>query len=148
MIKALVTIIILVYLFLRQTTMPDFPCNITSVFQSVPPIIWYEQTADDKLQRTFITRFFHNKANVFSSQFAKCYAGSFDPAYIYRSVGILGLFLWLYFIYLITYRKIQIFILVVLLLPFVQVLTGNQLLASVSYKILAIMGLAFLFKRL
>lgn len=148
MTKTLLIIAACVYLLSKPAAVSGSPCNIDTVFQSVPPIIWYEQTADGQSQRTKITRFFHNKVSVFGAQLAKCYSGAFAPEDVYQSTGILGLFLWLYFIYKVAMEKIQVLAIIVLLLPFLQILTGNQILVSISYKIFAIMGFTFLLKKL
>lgn len=121
-------------------------CNVKTIRQALPPVTWFEQTIDGHDQSVIVTRFLHNKIGIAGSQFAKCYFNSIDPQIAYKSVGLLGLAFWLYFIYYISSKINWFLILIFLLMPFIPPLLDVNQAIAVFYKIFAIIGALYYFK--
>lgn len=143
--KIFLVFIILVFWILKPLPAIE-NCNIKTIKQVMPPVIWFEQTIDGHDQSIWITRFLHNKVGIFGSQFAKCYSNSIDLQIAYKSVGLLGLVFWLYFIYHISSKKNWPLILIFLLVPLIPPLFDKGQSIAIFYKIFAIIGLLFYFK--
>lgn len=123
-------------------------CNIEIIKNSLPPLIFANQTVDGQSQSILTTRFFHNKLGIMSSQFSQCYFNALDLYYIFSSLTIFGLFTFIYFIYKILISKKTYLILPVLVLPALPVFGLGTAIMVFMYKIFAIIGLAFLLKNI
>lgn len=145
--KIAITMLFAIFLILKPISTPSNKCNINTIFQAMPPVIWYEQTIDGKDQPPTLTRFIHNKLNIFSSQMAKCYAYRLDPVDIYRSLGILGLFFWVYFAWAMSQYLNKPLIFAFLLTPFITIFIPDPRIMGYSYKIFASIGFWYFLKR-
>lgn len=143
--KIFLILIITIFWILKPQPLIE-NCSIKTVKQVLPPVIWFEQTIDGKNQSIWVTRFLHNKVGIAGSQYAKCYFNSLDPQNAYKSVGLLGLAFWLYFIYFVSTKKVWPLILIFLLVPLIPPLFNNGQSIAILYKIFAIIGLLFYFK--
>ncbi len=143
--KIFLVFIIAVFWILKPVPSID-DCNIRTIKQALPPIIWFEQKIDGGSQSVLLTRFLHNKVGIGGSQFAKCYFNSLDPQIAYKSVGLLGLAFWLFFIYYISSRKIWPLILIFLLVPIFPVIFDRAQAIAIFYKIFAMLGALYYFK--
>lgn len=122
-------------------------CNVSTAKQAIAPRIFAEQTIDGPRQPPLVTRFLHNKLGIFASEFGRCYFNALDPNFIYKSVGILGLFFWTYFIYQIAIKKLWPGILVFLTLPLLPFFSLPIIITVYVNKIFAIIGLIILIKQ-
>jgi hypothetical protein len=145
--KILLTTLFIFYLLIKPTVKTQWECNVHTIFQSIPPIIFYEQTIDGKIQAPLVTRFLHNKPGIFMSQFAKCYTHNLEPLEVFTTVGIVGLFFWANFIYVVLTRKNWLLLSVFLIIPAISIFIIDQRITDYSYKIFAILGFIFFLKK-
>ena len=145
--KILLTIFFVFYLLTRAITNPLYECNIRTVFQAIPPLVWYAQTSEDSSQSPIITRFLHNKATIFTNQFARCYANTLDPVEVYRAIGLLGLIFLSVYIYTIFSRKNWILIIIFLSIPIFTVFIDNPKIIDNYYKIFSFIGFTHFLKK-
>lgn len=139
-------ILIISFIILIQKGWSLPVCNLKTALQNLPPRIFAEQTIDGPDQPVLLTRFFHNKAVIFTQEFTRCYFYSLDPNFIYKSVGFIGIVAWLNFVYQIASSKkifLLIFFLVIPILPFIYLSSDY---VAYSHKVFAIIGLTFLLK--
>ncbi len=122
-------------------------CNMDTVKQSIPPVIFAQTTIDDSLQPTIITRFLHNKAGIFVHEVTKCYFFSLDPNFIYKSVSLVGIFFFIYFIYRILRNKKYSAIIIFFIIPAFPIFNLQPTIVAYFYKIFAIIGLMLYLKR-
>ena len=145
--KLLISLLIATYIFTLK--LPQLPvCNYQSANQAIPVRIFFEQTIDGKDQPILLTRFLHNKIGIYGSEFGKCYFNFFDPVLIYHTIGLLGLFFWLFLLYQIVTNGKWNYLPIVLILPILPLL--NIFPSGIAYfhKIFAIIGLIlFTFKK-
>lgn len=144
-------LILAVFFFYIISLKNDFSlpiCNLATAKQAIAPRIFTEQTIDGPGQPPLVTRFLHNKLGIFASEFGRCYFNALDPNFIYRSVGIAGLFFWTYFIYQIAIKKLWPGIFAFLILPLLPFFSLPVIITVYINKIFAIIGLSFLIKRL
>jgi len=124
------------------------PCSPNFVVNSLPSLIFTNQTVDGQNQSTFITRFFHNKVGIISSQFSQCYFNALDLYYIFSSLTLFGLFTFIYLIYKILTSKRIYLLFPILVLPALPIFGLGTVIMVFMYKIFAIIGLAFLLKNI
>lgn len=122
-------------------------CNLDTAKQAIPPRIFAEQTIDGKDQNILLTRFLHNKIGIYASEFSRCYANVFDPNFIYHTVGAIGLVTWVYFVYAVAKRRLYPIIAILAVLPILPFLKFSPLPILLTYKLFAIIGLAFLLSK-
>jgi len=143
-----VVLIIIFSIFILTASKAGLPiCSLQTAKQALPPRIFAEITIDGRNQPVLLTRFLHNKAGIFASEFARCYFNTLDPNFITDSVSLPGLIFWLYFIYrLLIFRKW--FVLgIIVLLPILPFLNFSISINVFTYKIFAIIGLFFLISK-
>lgn len=141
--KYVLLFLFILYLILKPPAKPQIECDLKSVFQAIPPVVWYEQTIDGIDQPPIVTRFFHNKANIFTSQLFKCYASKLDPLEVFKVIGLLGFMFWLYFVWKIILKKMWLWTSLFLTIPMLLITTNNTQLMHYPYIFFAIVGAAF-----
>lgn len=147
-VKTLIILLFLINIIFQKSEWVFDRCDFEIARQALSSVIWYEQTIDGQNQPHVVTRFLHNKAGVYLSQFGKCYFQAIDPYLLYKTVGIAGIFS-IFFLTFITIDRKNYLVLTLLfllpILPFFKFATNFQI---VIYKILATIGLYFFFKKL
>lgn len=116
-------------------------CNIDTAKQAVPPRLFAEITLDSNTQSTLVTRFLHNKAGIFLSEFQRCYFQSLDLNYLNEILGVLGILGYLYFIYRSFISKRITLIMLILMLPAVPFFNQPQVIIVVFDKLFASVGI-------
>ena len=143
--KFILLIFLALIIFLKRS--PEISeCNIITSKMAIPPVIFYETTIDGPYQHVLLTRFLHNKAGIFGSEFAKCYFNYVSPNTLIQFMSIFGLIGFGYFFYNTVTKKKWIFIIVSLILPVFPFLNLPLLLFTFAFEIFAIIGLAWLLK--
>jgi len=136
-------IVLLLSLFIIWFRPPTYPpvCNIVTAKQAIPPRLFAEITIDSNTQNTKVTRFFHNKAGIFLSEFQRCYFQSFDLNYLNELLGPPGTLGYLYFIYRSFISKRITLIMLLLLLPAVPFFKQPQIIILIFDKLFASIGI-------
>lgn len=138
-------VIFFTILLLSVKLMPLPQCSLRMAIQALPPRIFQQTTTDSSTQNPLITRFFHNKAGIFGSEFGKCYLNFFDPVLIAKNTLYIGLIPWAYFIYSLLLRKNLILISILLILPIIPFMEIN-LPVIYLHKLFAIIGFVIYMK--
>lgn len=132
-------------IFATLILMTDIPksdrCDRVTAQIALPVRIFAETVIDGRDQPPVVTRFFHNKVTIASSELSRCYFNFFDPNFIVNSASILGLLPWLYFFYR-TFLKIPQYPLLVAIfvVPAVPIFIAFPQVAYL-HKVFAIIGL-------
>lgn len=145
--KILLLVLLSVVIIFKTPGNPLPICNIATVKQALPPVIFFETTIDGPKQPIFVTRFLHNKIGIYSSEATKCYFNAFDFIFIDNSISIVGLVGILVFAYKSIIKKYYWLLVLLLFLPFLPFFTNSDRLLILAYKIFAIIGLYFAFFR-
>ncbi len=122
-------------------------CNTDTAKLALPPRIFYEQTIDTNRQPILLTRLIHNKLGVYGSEFAHCYVSLFDFNFIYNNFSLIGLVTFLVFMYEVLTKKRYLLAAIIFLSPLIPFFKGPIIINLVIYKLFAIIGLIFLFKK-
>ncbi len=145
--KALLIIIsAVIILAAKATALP--PCNTDTAKQALPPRIFAEQTIDGSGQNILVTRFFHNKLGILSSEFSRCYFNVLDFNFLIKALSVIGLIGYLSFVYHILVNKKYYLIAIFILLPIIPFLKLPFAISLIVYKIFAIIGLLFLIRKI
>lgn len=118
-------------------------CNLFTAKQAIPPKIFAETTIDGKDQPPLVTRYFHNKWGIFMSEFSMCYLNIFDPVFLYKNIGILGLISLLLLVYKSVIKKRYYLIIALALVPILPFFNVSLLLTIIILKLFAIIGIVF-----
>lgn len=124
------------------------PCNTDTAKQALPPRIFAEQTIDGIGQNIFVTRFFHNKLGILSSELSRCYFNVLDFNFLINALSPIGLIGYLSFVYHILVNKKYHFITIFILLPIIPFLKLPFAISLLVCKIFAIIGLSFLIRKI
>lgn len=143
--KFAVFIIFLILVVLKPLQKPGF-CNIDTAFLALKPRIFAETTADGIGQNPIMTRFFHNKVGILSSEFARCYFNLIDPYYLYQTLGLIGFFSWLYLGYFLISRKLWPQLLMLLLFPVLSIIHFVPTFLMIGHKSISAIGLFIFLK--
>ena len=144
----IIALIALSLLIILLPKLSFIKCDIDTASLAIPPRIWSQQALDSRMQPTIITRFLHNKPGIFFSELSRCYFNFFDPSLIFHSVGLRGVFFWIFFMTNISFSKKWPIILIVLMVPILSFFKLLQFPLQFFNKIYAFLGLwLFLFKR-
>ncbi len=73
----------------------NFVCSKDWIMQDLPNQIWEAQALAGKDSYTWVTRLFHNKPIMYSTNFLRCELYHLAPDYIARKLTFIGLFFWL-----------------------------------------------------
>lgn len=119
-------------------------CNIATVKQALPPVIFFETTIDGLNQPVLVTRFLHNKLGIYGSESTKCYFNALDFNYISSSIGLIGLASLMIFVYKTAIKKYYWLLAPFFLLPLIPFFTNSQTILILTYKIFAIIGLGLM----
>lgn len=127
---------------------PKLPlCNVDTAKLALNPRLFAETTIDGPRQNVYITRFFHNKINIFSSEFAMCYFKYFDAVFIYELVGAFGVLGFYYFAYFAARRKLIFALTILATIPILPFFNLPLIIVIFTTNIFAIIGLVILIKR-
>lgn len=119
-------------------------CNIATVKQALPPVIFFETTIDGLNQPVLVTRFLHNKLGIYGSESTKCYFNALDFIFINNSIGIVGLIGLLIFAYKSAIKKYYWLLVIFSLMPLLPFFTNSDKILILAYKIFAIIGLGLM----
>ena len=143
--KILLFVLLSAVIILKISPTPLPICNIATVKQALPPVIFYETTIDGSNQPVLVTRFLHNKIGIYGSETTKCYFNALDFIFINNSTSIVGLLGILLFTYKSAIKKYYWLLVIFLFLPLLPFFTNSDKILILAYKIFAIIGLAFVF---
>lgn len=144
--KTIILLLIAISIIFKQA--PKFEvCDVWAAERAVKPRIFFEKAIDGRSQPVIITRFFHNKIGIFTSEVAKCYFNVIAPNAMYQGAGIFGLILELYLIYTIIVWKKWHILAILLVLPFAPFFNIFENLVIDVHKLLALSGLVIFAKQ-
>lgn len=138
--KIIVLLLSLFLIWIRPVSYPP-TCNTVTAYQAIPPRLFAEITIDNNTQNTFLTRFLHNKAGIFLSEFQRCYFQSFDLNYLNELLNPLGILGYFYFVYRSFISKRIVLIMLILALPAVPFFNQPQIIVAVFDKLFASIGI-------
>lgn len=123
----------------------DLPtCNLTTIKDALPARIFAEQTIDGSSQLIIVTRIFHNKLTIFTSEAARCYFNSFDLNFLYQSTSPIGLIALIYLASKTASGAFRLLMLLFLIVPIMPFLDIPKELIVYCFKIFAIIALVSL----
>lgn len=151
MIKIILAIIAALFIITRGNAVLS-QCDIQTARQAIPIRIFAEQTIDGKNQPILVTRFLHNKAGIFASEFGHCYFSLLDPNFLNQSLGLVGLLALAYMIYYniynVFFRKGKqsyhfsfLLLMLFMIFPALPFFRFPPTIVIFAYKIFAIIGL-------
>lgn len=144
--KIIIFFIISILVAVKNPVLPDF-CNVDTAKGAIPPRIHFEQTVDGRSQNIFITRFIHNKVGIFVNEFGLCYLAIIDLNYLAASLGLVGMFFWLYLFYRSVLNKNWKILALIALVPLFAFFNYLPAVVPWGYKIMSIGGLALFLKK-
>lgn len=120
-------------------------CDKGTAKIAIAPRIFAEITIDGSGQNIYWTRLLHNKPGIFLSEFFRCYFGVFEPNAIFSTVGLFGLFGFMYFLYRSLISKKASVILLIIIFPLLSFFQVPFWMTITVYKLFAIIGLTLIF---
>lgn len=138
--KTIFAILVAILIITKTAPSPD-RCDRITAAGAVPVRIFAETTIDGRDQVILVTRFFHNKLGIYTSEFARCYFGNLDLNFIKNSTSIFGLFAIMFFVFRAITRKYYALLAVFLASAILPFLTASTTILIAIYKIFAIIGL-------
>jgi hypothetical protein len=94
----------------------NFECNLTTVFQDWPNLVWETQTGGG-FGQALIARILHSKFFVFSADITRCYFRYLSPEVVTQWFTLIGAALYLVGLYFLLVRKKFPLLLLFLLTP-------------------------------
>ncbi len=139
-------LILAIFIISKDLPMSD-QCDRATAQTALPVRIFSETTIDGRDQPVLVTRFFHNKVTIMSSELGRCYFNFFDLNFVVNSASLFGLLPWLYFFYRI-FLQIPKYpcILAIFIIPAVPLFIAFPQVAYL-HKVFAIIGLVLWAKR-
>lgn len=144
--KKLVFLLISVAILLFNHPKPPPRCDIYEIDRNFQRRILTDNQLDGEHQNALITRFFHNKANIYLHEASICYFNFYNFQYIFKSFGI---FTSTFLIYLVLYslRKPNWHLVASLAVaPLLPIYFPNFYISFYAYKLFALLGLFFALK--
>lgn len=121
-------------------------CDIYEIDRNYQRRILTDNQLDGQRQGVLVTRFFHNKANIFLHEYSKCYFNFYDFQSIFNSFGIFTLTFLIYFILYSLRKTSWHFMASLAVAPLLPIYFPNFYISFYAYKLFALLGLFFALK--